>query len=357
MKRFVSILLSTLIILGALTSCSNSTTTETTKVTETSEATTTQETTAETTEETVVEDRESHYTFNPYVCSTLMTEIMGEEMRDTYFNLVDCVLAGETTFECPDEATYDWVMGQFPYLCFPVIREYVIRADGISYENGVGRIQYTIPYEEFEVKLQEFEDLTVSILNETLEDDYSDFEKALALYQYFVATYEYDYYAADHIGETEVSEMISGYRLLTEGIGICQEISVAYSFLLLEAGVDASVMKGERGYDNVGHQWSLVKIDGKYYHIDPTYGLGFTNSLEYFMMTDQQRFERDDYDPACYVPCTVYAQNHETPDCSCTDDTYRLFWVSTIISWSPDENRILCEDYYGIRHWFEYGDV
>ena len=44
---------------------------------------------------------------------------------------------------------------------------------------------------------------------------------------------------------------------------------------------------------DIGHVWLLVKLDGKFYHCDPTWdshGDG-TAGLEYFGMTDAQREE------------------------------------------------------------------
>ncbi len=357
MKKLISIILTTIILGGSLTACSKATveTSEILNTSATSEATTAATTTSEETTETT--HPESHYEFNPHVSSSIMTEIMGQTMLDTYNNFIEAVLAGETTFECPDEETYFWVMGQFAYLYFPVVAEYTQMADGISYENGVGKFTYKIPYEDFQVKLQEFEDLTTEILNETMDDDFSDFEKCLALYNYFVSHYTYDYYVADNLGDPEIDNMVSGYRLLTEGQGICQEISVAYSFLLLEAGVDATVVKGEREYDGMGHQWSLVTIDGNNYHIDPTYGLGTEGYLYYFMMTDDKRYQEDSYNPDDFIPSTVYAQVYAYPDFSATDNTYRGLWQSRVIQWNTDENTLLVEDFYGQRHMFSYGDA
>lgn len=297
--------------------------------------------------------KESHYTFKTHVSSTLMNEIMGEDMLEGYNNLVDAVLNGEDSFECKDEYTFKWVMGQFPYLLFPVVAEYLCMDE---YRDGRGYFHFTIPDEEFQEKLQEFETVTVDILNSCLEDDYSDFEKALALYLYFIKTYVYDYDTYDAM-RYEYQENISGYRLLMGETGICQEISVAYSYLLLQAGVDATVLKAVRGFDNEPHQWSLVTIDGKYYHIDPTYGLGLLNSLDYFMMTDEIRAERDSYDPKEYIPSTVYAQDHEYPDISVTDDTYSDLWGVYIYWWKPEENEIIYYDEYNNEQVFNYGDV
>ena len=58
--------------------------------------------------------RQSSYVFQPKVCSAYMEEVFGKAMCETWFHLVDAVMAGEDTFACPDQYTYDWVMGQFP---------------------------------------------------------------------------------------------------------------------------------------------------------------------------------------------------------------------------------------------------
>ena len=69
--------------------------------------------------------RQSSYVFQPKVCSVWLEEVFGETMCETWFNLVDAVMAGEDTFACPDQDTYDWVMGQFPIRCFPVLTELI----------------------------------------------------------------------------------------------------------------------------------------------------------------------------------------------------------------------------------------
>ena len=62
---------------------------------------------------------------NAYTCTAYMEEVFGKAMCETWFHLVDAVMAGEDTFACPDQYTYDWVMGQFPIRCFPVLTELI----------------------------------------------------------------------------------------------------------------------------------------------------------------------------------------------------------------------------------------
>ena len=271
------------------------------------------------------EEVHGHYTFQPKVCSSYMREVFGETMVETWYNLVDAVMAGEDTFACPDAYTYDWVMGQFPDRCFPVLPELIDycydRSNPVI--DGVGSFTYLVPPEEAAARIEEFASLVEGILNETLADDYSDLEKALALYLYFSHHYIYDYEAAR---PDVYADYLSSYRVLTTGTGVCQEFSVAYSYLLLQAGVDASVMSGRRSWDGALHQWSYVKINGHNFHIDPTYVVSDTDSLSYFMMTDEQREDADGYLRDDFTICSHYSRDNPHPDYAADDDSFREIW-------------------------------
>ena len=242
---------------------------------------------------------QSHYVCQPKVCSVYMEEVFGKDMCDAWYNLVDAVMAGEDTFACKDQHTYDWMMGQFPEHCLPIMKELIDLAWDREHSviNGVASFTYLVSPEEAKARIEEFGQQIEDMLNEIFEDDWSDFEKALALYIFFSDHYVYDYETYMKMYE-EYVDYTSCYRFFQTGIGICHEISSAYSYLLLQAGVQATTMSGNRAYDEAGHQWSFVRINGKNYHIDPTYALGTGGDLCYFMMTDAQREAEDCYDPA-----------------------------------------------------------
>ena len=101
------------------------------------------------------------------------------------------------------------------------------------------------------------------------------------------------------------------------------------TYLLLQAGVQATTMSGNRSYDKAGHQWSFVRIDGKNYHIDPTYALGTGGDLCYFMMNDAQREAEDCYDPSTFYAVSHYSRENPHPDYTADDDTFRPLWDLT----------------------------
>ena len=260
-------------------------------------------------------------------------------MCETWYNLVDAVMAGEDTFACPDDHTYDWVMGQFPRRCFPVLTELIDyaydRSDPVK--DGVGSFTWLVPKEEAAERIAEFAEQIEGILNEVLEHDWSDVEKALALYVYFSRTYEYDWDTYYKDLETPV-DYTTTYRLFATGTGICREVAPAYSYLLMQVGIDATTMMGG------AHEWSYVRIGGRNYHIDPTYALSEMDALAYFMMTDEQRetglCSRDEF-----IITSNYSQENPHPDYAADDDFFKPVWDYRFEKLSHDEKLIRCWRY------------
>ncbi len=277
-----------------------------------------------------------HYVFQPKVCSVYMEEVFGKDMCAAWYNLVDAVLAGKDTFACKDQHTYDWVMGQFAYRCLPVLPELIDYAydRGHAVKGGVASFTYLVPPEEAKEHIEAFGKQIESILNVVFEDDYSDFEKALTLYVYFSEHYAYDYDTFEKMYEMYIDDL-SAYRFFQTGMGVCQEISTAYSYLLMQAGVEATTMMG------ADHQWSYVRINGQNYHIDPTYVISERDSLTYFMMTDEQR-ELTGYKKSGFTITSNYAQDHPHPDYTADDAHFRPLWDTYFDTLSRETHTALC---------------
>ncbi len=85
----------------------------------------------------------------------------------------------------------------------------------------------------------------------------SDIEKALYVHDYLAANYEYDM-------DLEINDAYSYFK---EGKGVCQSYTLAYMAVLKKLGVEVSYAES----DLMNHIWNLVKIDGKWYHVDVTW--------------------------------------------------------------------------------------
>ena len=308
--------------------------------------------------EAAAEQPRGHYVFQPKVCSVFMEEVFGKDMCEAWFNLVDAVLKGEDTFACKDQYTYDWMMGQFPENCLPILKELIDYSWDREHSviDGVASFTYLVPPEEAKTRIEAFGEQIEGMLNEVFLDDYSDFEKCLALYMWFSDHYEYDWDTYMKMYD-EYVDYTSCYRFFETGIGICHEISSAYSYLLLQAGVQATTMSGTRAYDLAGHQWSYVRINGKEYHIDPTYVLGTGGTLRYFMMTDEKREEEDSYDPSTFYAVSHYSQDHPHPAYVADDETFAPLWEYEFESFDHETHTVLCpagQSEYGEWTYFRF---
>ena len=337
MNKLGTYAVSVVLLCGILSGCSMAepitTITPSSAVTESttgSAAGSTSETTLETSE---TEPERGHFEFKHKVMSSIFRDIMGDDMCEAYYSYVDAVMTGKDSFSVKSNDDYDWMLGQFPCCFFPVVDKYVESDYGSGYKKGKGTFHYVTSREEFEQKEAEFEKLVTDILNENLRDDYSDFEKVLALYLYFADNYTYDYKTLEQM-ETDPFVELSPYRFLTEKTGICSECAPAFSYLLLEAGVDATVAGGP------DHSWSYVTINGKNYHIDPTFAMSSGDDLSFLMMTDGQRelegdFVRGDMTIACH-----YKDEHNGENYVADDDYFSTLWGCKFTSWDR-ENKII----------------
>ena len=336
-KRFASLILCFAITAACVTGCGNTAVQETAAVTTITVETTESETTSASEQTT---EPENWFAFQTKVCSSFHEAVFGKEMCEAWYSLVDAVMAGEDTFSCPNGHIYLWVFAEFPKDCFPVLVEIIRPLDmyDLSTINGTAQFEYKVSKEEAAQKIAEFKELTEGIINEVIKPEYTDFEKALALYSYFTHTYTYDYDTYWKIEKDEIVNYVSSYRLMTTKIGICCEIAEAYSYLLLQLGINAATVINSK------HEWSIIKLDGKYYHIDPTFGLSDWDNLAFFMMNDEQRIYTDLYNDNKFQ-YVAYYDPAVAPDFTASDDTYKPLWDYHMTYFDPTEKKIECWRY------------
>ena len=228
-------------------------------------------------------EEQYHHEFDPHVYPKMFEENFDDTTKESFFSFCDALLAGEEEFYCPDEITMFNITSTISSQCMPLADSYV--------NVSKGHIEYTIPKEEYLVKVREFKDMITSILDECIKPGYDDVDKALALYHYFETHYTYDHEAAE---STDFMDL-SAYRLLTGHTGICQEIAPAYAYLMMQAGVDCTTCGGLNNI-NEAHEWAFACLGGEYYHIDPTWVITDPGTLKYFGMTDDKRVLEGSWD-------------------------------------------------------------
>lgn len=296
--------------------------------------------------ENIVDGR---YVYNTHIFTDRDVQFLGEQTRETFYNLCDALATGNDTFECPDKKTYIYatsilLIDNF----FPVASRYIER-DG--YSDGVGRIRYTIPVDEYLSELETFETEVENLINALVSPDNSDFEKALILYVYMSQNYSYDH---DMKGYTD-RKLVYPYRTFQSGTGVCVELSGLYSFLLLQCGVQADVMGSGEGAviekEKRGHMWSFIRINGIDYHVDTTFGLhkpercNDNTRLDFFLMSDQQRESRGKYDSDYYIINRLKPELVDNSLYKATDDSYATLQNGYFVSLDTDNNIVYYYDY------------
>lgn len=93
-----------------------------------------------------------------------------------------------------------------------------------------------------------------------INENMSDVEKALVLHNYIADNTTYGY--AD-----VYEESFTSYSVLMNNVGVCQGYSLLYNLLLSRVGIEAKYVSSPA----MSHGWSMVKIDGKWYHVDVTH--------------------------------------------------------------------------------------
>ena len=320
---------------------------------------TTEPTAASTTEATTTETTApppEPYRFDPHVYSPKLAPEIPQKNWEAFYNLCDALRAGEFTFACADREAYDWatdpaVLGHlFPPACMKITGE---SNDGtVPFENGVGRIYYNIPPGEYTQRQAEFEETVTGVLNSVLEPDDDDFEKCLKLYDYMESNFTYELYPE---GSTDGAH----YYTLMNHRGVCDELSGVYVYYLLQAGVDAVQLGCFE--PEMCHSWVYVILNGKGYHVDPTWALKDSLEtqklrLEYFMMTDARRTETGcpvtDL-TAALLPC--FWVNRSSLTFPADDDRYYMKDYSDFDSLDEQNKTVHYTDMYGESHEMCYG--
>lgn len=118
------------------------------------------------------------------------------------------------------------------------------------------------------------------IIDDIINNSMSDYDKVKVINDYIINRYEYDYDL----------KSVSAYSSLTTSKAVCQGYSMTAYKMFNNAGIESRIVVGTaRG---ISHSWNLVKIDGRWYHIDITNN-DSKNGNKYFLVNDQFLINND----------------------------------------------------------------
>ena len=171
--------------------------------------------------------------------------------------------------EMPLSTTQTQVVDQV-FQCVLMDHPEIFYADGYSFAkyslgDEVKKITFSGTYnyskEEKEIKETQIEQVAMEMLKD-ISASASDYDKVKYVYEKIIQNTEYDITASDNQNICSV---------FLNKASVCQGYAKAVQYLLMKLSVPATLVAGfvESGE---GHAWNMVKIDGRFYYVDATWG-------------------------------------------------------------------------------------
>ena len=134
-----------------------------------------------------------------------------------------------------------------------------------SYRDGGYTVDQLTPEYDTELLAQrdDFEDRVDEVVAQTGGMD--ALEKALFFHDWLVENVAYNWAVAN--GQEADADVHSAYSALVRGDAVCEGYALAYNVLLRECGIGCAIVVSRP----MNHAWSLVELDGGWYHVDPTW--------------------------------------------------------------------------------------
>ena len=147
------------------------------------------------------------------------------------------------------------------------------------------QIENSMTVEETRNYFSQVDQKVAAILSQ-VSDEMSDAEKMLAVHDYFVYEYAYDY--DDYLAGTVPADSYRSGGLFMNGVGVCQAYAYGYQYILCKLGLECYVTSSS----GMNHAWNIVELDGEYYHVDCTWDDPVADRLgmvrhSYFLLSDE----------------------------------------------------------------------
>ncbi|MGN1417008.1 MAG: transglutaminase domain-containing protein [Oscillospiraceae bacterium] len=167
------------------------------------------------------------------------------------------------SFELSDKVTFDDLFIAYQTLYLDEVRLFYIDKN-MSYvsDNATGyilsmNISYAYSESQVEAMKQEMDEKTAEILSGVTKD-MSDYEIVKYIHDKLITLCDYT---------ISGSYVTTSYGAIVKNKAQCQGYSRAFSYLCNLCGIETDIVLGE----SEQHMWNMVRIDGKWYHIDLTW--------------------------------------------------------------------------------------
>ncbi len=178
-----------------------------------------------------------------------------------------------------------------------------------------------------------------------LEDDY---DKIKFAYDTLVENTEYDLNAEDNQNI---------YSVFVNKASVCQGYAKAFQYLMYRMGVECTLVQGTVLATGEGHAWNLVKSNGEYYYVDPTWGdISYQSNAQgdeaeqsdVVQQTNEADLPGISYDYLCVNDeqlCVTHAADYKEnfPKCTATADNYYVREGALFTEYNKEQFALLIE--------------
>ena len=309
MKRMLAIVLSLVMIFAVLAGCTPRQTNHTaetleTTATEPSEEPGTEPSTEGTTPGTDKKDpnkeepnppiynEEPIFTYDKYMVTADARDAMSEREYMLYCRAIDSILAHDGVVAGFESQTEFYRVWRFLFSEFipmrVMIQSYLQSDEPFLYEDGTATFKFIGDKETCDQNYAKFE----KIMNEALalihEDD-SDWERIAKLYLYVSEHMVYGSVWETHGVNADF------YNSIIYKVGMCSEYAYYLNMLANQIGFETIAARslGKDGFVGADHCWSMIHVDGQWYHFDACWQapLWSHENLDYFAISTQERYD------------------------------------------------------------------
>ena len=151
------------------------------------------------------------------------------------------------------------------------------------------------------------------VIRSVIQKDMTRYEKIKAVHNWMIRNVKYDYYRLMQGYIPRVSHTAKG--ALIKKIAVCDGYAHAFQMIMKKLKIPCRFVVGRSG--GVGHAWNMVKLGGKWYHVDVTFDDPIVNGRNtnttpyytYFLKSSSVMKKSHNWAKSKYPKCTSKKYN------------------------------------------------
>lgn len=237
-------------------------------------------------------NEEPLFKYDKYMITADARSSMTDHEYFMYCKTIDSILAHDgvvSGFESDEEyeRVRSFLLSEFVPVRY-IIQTYLQSDDPFQYENGTATFKFVGGKETCGQNYSAFENRMNEALSLIREDD-SDWERIAKLYLY----------VSDHMTYGTPYELYGVnsdlYACIMYKTGQCAEYAYFLNMLVSQIGLKAIAGRslGKDGFESADHCWSMICVDGQWYHFDACWQAPIfeKENLQYFAFSTQDRYD------------------------------------------------------------------